>query len=44
MAYGQDFCTKNKAPQARFCCEKTATQAKLIKENEIQARFVLTES
>jgi len=33
MAHGQDFCLKQKAPQARFFCVKTALRAKLIKEN-----------
>jgi len=44
MAHGQDFCKKEKAPQAGIFCEKTAPQAKLIKENAPHARFVLTES
>jgi len=30
---------KKKAPKARFFCEQTAPQAKLIKENVPQARF-----
>jgi len=30
---------KAKAPQARFFCEKTAPQAKLMEENAQQARF-----
>jgi len=30
---------KKKAPQAIFFCEKTAPQAKVIKENEKKARF-----
>jgi len=44
MAHGREFCLKKKAPRARFFCEKTASQAKHIKENVPQARFVLTES
>jgi len=44
MAHGQDFCKKQKAPQARFCWYKTAPRAKLITENAPQARFFLTES
>jgi hypothetical protein len=38
MAHGQDFCRTKKAPQARFSCETTAPQAKLVKENARQAR------
>jgi len=37
MAHGQDF--KKKAQQARFFGEKTAPQAKLIKEKEPQERI-----
>jgi len=38
MAHGQDF-RKKKALQARFLCEKTALQAKLIKGNVPLTRF-----
>jgi len=44
MAHGQDSCGKKKAPEARFFCENTAPQAKLIRENALQARFFATES
>jgi len=37
MAHGQYFCEQNRAPQARFLCQKTAPQAELIKENAPQA-------
>jgi len=43
MAYGQDFCNK-KAPQARFSCEKTVLQARLIKKKCAAGKIVLTES
>jgi len=36
--HGPDFC-KKKAPRARFFCEKTSPQAKLIKENAPQSNF-----
>jgi len=37
MAHRQDFCRK-KAPEAKFFCEKTTQQEKLINENAPQAR------
>ena len=35
---------KKKVRQARFFCERTAPQAKLVNENAPQAMFLLTES
>jgi len=38
MAHGQDFC-KKKSGTGKIFCEKTAPQAKHIKENGPQVRF-----
>jgi len=43
MAHGHDY-RKKKSAAGKIFGEKTAPQAKLIKETAPQARFVLTES
>jgi len=39
MAHAQDFLFKKKSTASKIFCEKTAPQAKLIKENSVQAIF-----